>query len=142
MLPDELTPGAEPTPGRLLMGTVAGLATAVIGFLVPQTLLVAVFLGTADYTTGQAHARLFTLLSALVAGFACGSGAFVAARSLRRAGLSGADSLRAAPVPPAVLALGLAVAGRLSGGGWVGGVLLLAVALTAVAVGARRGATY
>jgi hypothetical protein len=109
---------------------------------VPQTVLVALAFGTADYAGGRPGGLgggLFTGLSALVVGFACGSGAFVAARGLRRAELDQPDCLRTAALPPAVLALGIAVNGLLSGASWAGCLLVLAVATPAIAVGARYG---
>lgn len=111
-----------------------------IAFLVPQTLLVAVAFGRADYTGGEAGGPGFTLLSALVAGFACGSGAFVAARELRRAELGVADSLRTAVLPPAVVGLAIAVNGLASGGSWLGFGLVTSVATMAIRFGAGAGA--
>ncbi|GAB3242037.1 hypothetical protein [Kineosporia babensis] len=132
--------GAEPTPARILIGTSIGLATTVVAFLVPQTLLIAIAFGTADYTSGRAGGIGFTLLSVLVVGFACSSGAFVAARELRRAELDQLDSLRTALVPPALVAVGIAVHGLIGGGGWPGFLLLLGTSLPAIAFSARWGA--
>ncbi len=113
-----------------------------IAFLVPQTVLVAVAFGTADYSgghPGRLGGALFTGLSALVVGFACGAGAFVSARGLRRAELDQADSLRTAVLPPAVLAVAIAANGLATGAGWAGALLVLAVATPAIAVSARYG---
>ena len=114
-----------------------------IAFLVPQTALIVIAFGTADYATGRPGGLggvLFTGVSALVVGFACGSGAFVAARGLRRAELDQADSLRTAVLPPGVVAFGIALNGLLTGAGWAGGLLVLAVAAPAIAFSARLGA--
>jgi hypothetical protein len=114
----------------------------VIAFLVPQTVLVALAFGTADYAGGRPGGLgggLFTGLSALVVGFAGGAGAFVAARGLRRAELGQADSLRTAAAPPGVLALGIAVNGLVNGAGPPGALLVLVVAAPAIAAGARYG---
>lgn len=137
--PEEADP-AEATPARILIGTTIGLATTVVAFLVPQTLLIAVAFGTADYASGRAGGPGFTALSALVVAFACGTGSLAAAREFRRAELSRPDSMRTAVLPTGLLALGIAAHGGLNGSGWIGAGLLLLAAGPAIALCARIGA--
>ena len=111
-----------------------------MAFLVPQTVLIAVAFGTADYATGRAGGPGFTLLSTLVVVLACGAGSLVAARELRRAELSQFDSMRTAVLPTGLLAFGIAVHGGLNGSGWIGAGLLLLAAGPAVVLCARIGA--
>ncbi len=132
--------GAQPTPGRILIGTTIGLATTVVAFLVPQTLLIAVAFGTADYGAGSGGGAWFTVLSALVVGFACGAGAFAAARELRRAELTQADSVRTAIPPPVFVALAITAHGLLNGSPWPTSALLLLIALPSIALSSPLGA--
>lgn len=112
-------------------------------FLVPQTLLIAVAFGTADYATGRPGGPagvLFTGISALLVALACAAGARAAARELRRAELSQADCLRAALGPPIMMAVAIAGNGLLTGAGPGGCALVLMLALPASAISARIGA--
>ncbi|MCE0534329.1 hypothetical protein LWF15_02290 [Kineosporia rhizophila] len=106
----------------------------------PQTLLVAVAFGTADYATGRAGGPGFTLLAVLVVVFACGAGSLTAAREFRRAELSQLDSMRTAVLPTGLLALGIAAHGGLNGSGWLGAGLLLLATGPAIVLCARIGA--
>ena len=138
---ENVIPGARPTTANSSLPLAVGFATTLIGFLVLQTLLIAMAFGTGDYERGRPglSAVGFSFWSAVIVAFACGFGAWISAAQLRRADVEERGSRRMAMLAPAVVLIGIAING-LTTGSRPQGVLALGVAAAlAIALGARLG---
>lgn len=134
--------GAAPDLRNAALPVAIGLAVTMIVFLVLQTVLVAMALGSGDFVAGQpggVSAGRLRIYSFGVVVISTAIGAWLTARRARAADIEEAGARRVTPFATGPVALGIAVNGLTGGAGVTGPLLVIVCAAVGTALGAWWG---